>query len=109
MKFFKNILLPILLLIAQLNFAQEEISLNGNWEIVFDHDNQGAQSMWHQNEVFQKLDDKRKIKVPGSWELIEKDYEGVAFYRYALLFLKIGREKLSVQFDGQLSLNLAQQ
>ena len=42
MKFFKNILLPILLLIAQLNFAQEEISLNGNWEIVFDHDNEGA-------------------------------------------------------------------
>ena len=83
MKFFKNILLPILLLIAQLNLAQEEISLNGNWEIVFDHNNEGAQSMWHHNEVFQKLKDKRKIKVPGSWELIEKDYEGVAFYRYA--------------------------
>ena len=63
MKFFKNILLPILLLIAQLNFAQEEISLNGNWEIVFDHYNQGAQSMWHQNEIFQKLEAKLYVRL----------------------------------------------
>lgn len=83
MKFLKSILLPFLLLMTQLNFAQKEISLNGDWEIVFDHDNEGAESLWHQNEVFQKLDEKRKIKVPSSWELIEKDYEGVAFYRYA--------------------------
>ena len=83
MKFLKSIFLPFLLLMTQLNFAQKEISLNGDWEIVFDHDNEGAESLWHQNEVFQKLDDKRKIKVPSSWELIEKDYEGVAFYRYA--------------------------
>ena len=101
MKFFKNILLPILLLIAQLNFAQEEISLNGNWEIVFDHDNEGAQSMWHQNEVFQKLEDKRKIKVPGSWELIEKDYEGVAFYRYAFTVPENWEGKVvRLQFDA---------
>ena len=101
MKFFKNILLPILLLIAQLNFAQEEISLNGNWEIVFDHDNQGAQSMWHQNEVFKKLEDKRKIKVPSSWELIEKDYEGVAFYRYAFTVPENWEGKVvRLQFDA---------
>ena len=53
MKFFQNILLPFSLLIAQLNYAQDEISLNGDWEIVFDHKNEGAKSMWHQNEVFQ--------------------------------------------------------
>ena len=101
MKFFKNILLPILLLIAQLNFAQDEISLNGNWEIVFDHDNQGAQSMWHQNEVFKKLEDKRKIKVPSSWELIEKDYEGVAFYRYAFTVPENWEGKVvRLQFDA---------
>ena len=73
MKFLKSILLHFLLLMTQLNFAQKEISLNGDWEIVFDHDNEGAESLWHQNEVFQKLDEKRKIKVPSSWELIEKD------------------------------------
>ena len=101
MKFFKNILLPILMLITQLNFAQEEISLNGNWEIVFDHENQGAKSMWHQNEVFQKLEDKRKIKVPGSWELIEKDYEGVAFYRYAFTVPENWEGKVvRLQFDA---------
>lgn len=82
MKGLKNIFF-LFLLIGLLSLAQEEISLNGNWEIVFDHNNEGAQSMWHQNEVFQKLAAKRKIKVPSSWELIEKDYEGVAFYRYA--------------------------
>jgi beta-galactosidase len=64
-------------------FSQEEISLNAEWEIVFDHNNLGAKSKWHKNEVFEKLADKRKIKVPSSWELIEKDYEGVAFYRHS--------------------------
>ncbi|MDA0936383.1 MAG: hypothetical protein O2878_04565 [Bacteroidetes bacterium] len=83
MKGLKSIFFLLFLLIGLLSLAQEEISLNGNWEIVFDHNNEGAQSMWHQNEVFQKLAAKRKIKVPSSWELIEKDYEGVAFYRYA--------------------------
>ena len=82
MKVFKNVLTPFLLLISQLSFAQEQISLNGNWEIVFDHNNEGAQSMWHQDKIFQKIDHKRIIEVPSSWELIEKDYEGVAFYRY---------------------------
>jgi beta-galactosidase len=82
MKVFKNVLIPFLLLISQLSFAQEQISLNGNWEIVFDHNNEGAQSMWHQDKIFQKIDHKRIIEVPSSWELIEKDYEGVAFYRY---------------------------
>jgi beta-galactosidase len=101
MKFLKFILLPLFILMTQVNFAQEEISLNGDWEIVFDHNNEGAPSMWHQNEVFQQLVDKRKIKVPSSWELIEKDYEGVAFYRYAFDVPKEWQSKIvRLQFDA---------
>ena len=101
MKGLKNIFLILFLLIGELSLAQKEISLNGNWEIVFDHNNMGAQSMWHQNEVFQKLAAKKKIKVPSSWELIEKDYEGVAFYRYAFDVPQDWKGKVvRLQFDA---------
>ena len=79
----KNYFLFLFLFFVAYGFPQKEISLNGDWEIIFDHQNEGAEALWHENEVFQNLKDKRKIKVPSSWELIEQDYEGVAFYRYA--------------------------
>jgi beta-galactosidase len=101
MKQLNIIFLPLLLLFGDFGFAQQEISLNGDWEIVFDHQNEGAQAMWHQNDVFQKLEDKRKIKVPSSWELIEQDYEGVAFYRYAFAVPQDWQGKvIRLQFDA---------
>ena len=40
-----------------LGLSQEQkiISLNGNWEIVFDHNNQGANLNWQEDEVFKTL------------------------------------------------------
>jgi len=72
-----------------LGLSQEQkiISLNGNWEIVFDHNNQGANQNWQEDEVFQTLKNKKPISIPSSWELIEEDYEGLAFYRYAFMNL----------------------
>lgn len=58
-----------------------EMSLNGAWEIVFDHDNVGREHKWHTDKVFGALDNRREISVPSAWELMEQDYEGVAFYR----------------------------
>ena len=60
--------------------AANELSLDGVWEIVFDHENAGLIEDWYQDKKFQSLDT-RKIEVPSAWERIEKDYEGVAFYR----------------------------
>ena len=60
---------------------RETLSLDGEWEIVFDHANTGREANWHEAEVFDGLEDSRTIAVPSCWELIEKDYEGVAFYR----------------------------
>ena len=60
----KNCFLLLFLFCINLGFAQKEISLNGNWEIVFDHHNEGAKALWHENDIFQSLEYKRKIKVP---------------------------------------------
>jgi len=55
-------------------------SLDGMWQIVFDPNNEGREKQWVRGEHFPKAQ-QRDITVPGCWELTEKDYEGVAFYR----------------------------
>ncbi|MCP3928772.1 MAG: hypothetical protein GY705_06690 [Bacteroidetes bacterium] len=79
----KYYFISLLLFLYNYTFAQNEnnISLDGNWEIVFDYENEGKESEWQLNEKFETLSSKREITVPGCWELMEKDYEGVAFYR----------------------------
>ncbi len=57
-------------------------SLNGTWDIIFDHENEGREAGWFQDDVFSKCASIRQIQVPSAWELIEEDYEGVAFYRH---------------------------
>ena len=61
--------------------ARQLLSLDGKWEIIFDPNNQGREGRWHQQQVFAAHANRRQIQVPSCWELIEKDYEGVAFYR----------------------------
>jgi hypothetical protein len=68
-------------------YAQESkensqtLSLDGEWEIIFDSENRGKEKGWYLDENFDQQSNKREIKVPSCWEEIEKDYEGVAFYR----------------------------
>jgi len=57
------------------------ISLDGTWEVLFDPENKGREAGWHHEETFSSMAGRRKIGVPSCWELTEKDYEGVAFYR----------------------------
>ncbi len=60
--------------------AQSAISLNGEWEIIFDDKNEGRQAKWMQAEVFATHPNRQTIEVPAAWERSRKDYEGVAFY-----------------------------
>jgi len=63
-----------------INNAKNFECLNGTWQIVFDRNNEGREKMWVHKENFpEKI--MKEITVPCCWELIEKDYEGVAFYR----------------------------
>ncbi|KPK37487.1 MAG: hypothetical protein AMJ65_14445 [Phycisphaerae bacterium SG8_4] len=59
---------------------RESLSLDGTWQIVFDRNNEGRQNQWFREASFPKAK-AREIAVPSCWELTEKDYEGVAFYR----------------------------
>jgi beta-galactosidase len=60
--------------------AREVKSLDGTWQIVFDRNNEGRENEWFLKKNF-PLEQMRDIIVPSCWEEIEKDYEGVAFYR----------------------------
>jgi len=59
----------------------QALSLDGDWQIIFDAHNEGREAGWHQNAVFETRSDAQAISVPSAWELIKQDYEGVAFYR----------------------------
>ena len=63
--------------------AQENstLSLNGQWEIIFDEKNEGREAQWMKADVFNHHPGRKKIMVPIAWETIKEDYEGVAFYR----------------------------
>ncbi|TWT84061.1 Beta-glucuronidase [Planctomycetes bacterium CA13] len=61
--------------------SRELLSLDGTWEIVFDSENEGREANWHHDDIFSQRSNTRPIHVPSCWELIEQDYEGVAFYR----------------------------
>ena len=62
------------------NSAEAVMSLDGNWQIIFDPANEGRWKAWHRQEVFSNHSGRREISVPSCWETIEKDYEGAAFY-----------------------------
>ncbi len=59
----------------------ETMSLDGTWQIIFDHDNQSRDQALFESTNFLAHKDVRDIQVPSVWERIEKDYEGVAVYR----------------------------
>ena len=76
------LLLIFALSVHTFNYAQNELSLDGQWEIIFDETNEGRFANWYRDSIFQMHPEKKEIKVPSSWELIKQDYEGVGFYRH---------------------------
>lgn len=96
-----RVLLAVFILLTCCVNAQDEISLNGNWEIVFDHNNEGKIKKWHLNSQFESHPEKREIEVPLCWEEIEKDYEGVAFYRKKFFVPADWKDKIiHINFDA---------
>lgn len=67
--------------IAQSKTNDNELSLNGVWDIIFDDENKGVSEKWVLNENFENHPDKEEIAVPSCWEQIKQDYEGVGIYR----------------------------
>ncbi len=75
-------------------------SLDGSWQIVFDHHNRGKERQWAKGINFphQRA---RSIEVPSCWELIEKDYEGAAFYRRTFMVPAGWRDRqVRLRFDA---------
>ena len=56
------------------------LSLDGEWKIIFDHDNRGKYCGWGRYENFAGWYDIEEITVPSCWEEVMLDYEGVAWY-----------------------------
>ncbi|MFT4567827.1 MAG: beta-galactosidase [Saprospiraceae bacterium] len=79
----KHLIFLILFLLGGCYFthAQQESSLDGPWQIIFDEENIGRDEGWNKSELFDAYPDIDTIQVPGAWELTKKDYEGVAFYK----------------------------
>jgi len=79
----------------------ETLSLDGNWQIIFDHDNQSRGQELFENANFLAHKDVREIQVPSVWERIEKDYEGVAVYRKTFTVPKDWQERIvHLAFDA---------
>ncbi|NQZ78278.1 MAG: hypothetical protein HRT61_19550, partial [Ekhidna sp.] len=66
---------------AQSGEKVQHLSLDGEWEIIFDHQSEGRIKRLHTNAGFEAFPGRRNISVPSCWEEIEQDYEGVAYYR----------------------------
>jgi len=76
-------LLIILLALFSLQIKGQvhQFSLDGMWEVVFDQENAGIEGKWYLNKNFETNSDIREIEVPSCWEEVEKNYEGVVYYR----------------------------
>lgn len=81
--------------------AQNTLSLDGQWEIIFDDKNEGVEGEWYLNENFDSHPGVREIPVPSCWEEYEKNYEGVAFYRKKFEIPQSWEDKiLELNFDA---------
>ena len=68
-------------LIGTCLLAQNQMSLDGTWEIIYDDENKGVEGAWQLNKHYDAQPGIKEITVPSCWEEYEKNYEGVAFYR----------------------------
>ena len=55
-------------------------SLDGTWQVIYDHDNKGRTLNLQHRENFYACEDLEQITVPACLEEFKQDYEGVAWY-----------------------------
>lgn len=56
------------------------LSLDGTWQVIFDHDNKGRMLNWQHQGNFYKHHDIEQAFVPACLEEFRQDYEGAAWY-----------------------------
>lgn len=61
-----------------MNVVRKKISLNGTWDLVFDPSNTGKNRNWA--EKIPEKESREKLNVPGVWEQIRPNYDGVVWY-----------------------------
>jgi len=99
---FKKIFFLLLfsLLFLTCSFS-EVISLDGEWDIIFDESNESKNKSLYLESSFKKNNFKQKISVPNCWETIKEDYEGVAVYgKYFLAPNSLSNKIVKLQFDA---------
>jgi len=84
---------------------KEIVTLDGNWQVIFDHDNKGRTLNWQHREDFYSYQDIEQVTVPACLEEFKQDYEGVAWYGKNFNLPSGWQKKHSYSFrGGQLSL-----
>ncbi len=58
----------------------QALSLDGDWQVIFDDDNKGRPLHWEQAEAFLAHPEPETVSVPACLEEFRQDYEGVAWY-----------------------------
>ena len=77
------------------------LSLDGEWNIIFDASNEGREAGWMNSRVFEAHSKCQRISVPCCWEEIQEDYEGVAFYQKKFELSEDWKEKVVyLKFDA---------
>ena len=93
----------IIFFISLISFSQERdnpISLNGEWEIIYDTKNNGREKKAHTIQGFDRLSSE-KIFVPSGWEEYKKDFEGVVYYKKTFRAPKEFKDKvIHLNFDA---------
>lgn len=82
-------------------YADQEISLSGDWKVLYDEDNRGRYLDLQDRENFFKQEDIQTIHIPSCLEEFRQDYEGVAWY-YKSFFLpaELSDKVLRISFDA---------
>ncbi len=89
----------------------EKLSLDGNWEVIFDDKNLGVIEKWYLKKNYDTHPSKQIISVPSALELTSKDYEGVALYRKQFLIPDDWKDQIievhfeAVNYKAELWLN----
>ncbi len=58
----------------------QALSLDGDWQVIFDDDNKGRPLHWEQAGSFLAHPEPETVSVPACLEEFRQDYEGVAWY-----------------------------
>ncbi|MDP6037387.1 MAG: hypothetical protein QGG64_02455, partial [Candidatus Latescibacteria bacterium] len=64
----------------------QALSLDGNWQVIYDHDNKGRTINLQHSENFYAFEDLEQITVPACLEEFKQDYEGIAWYGKTFTF-----------------------